>query len=55
MAPGAERVGHPTPCDDLGLEHLWVVYPGDRQYPLTDDITALPLTRIRDIELRPPE
>ena len=38
--------------DDLGLEHLWVVYPGDRQYPLTGAITALPLTRVRDIELR---
>ena len=38
--------------DDLGLEHLWVVYPGDRQYPLTAAITALPLTRVRDIELR---
>ena len=40
-------------CDDLGLEHLWVVYPGDRDYSLTDGITALPLTQIRDIELRP--
>lgn len=39
--------------DDLGLEHLWVVYPGDREYFLTDNITALPLTQIRDIELRP--
>ena len=33
--------------DDLGLEHLWVVYPGDREYPLTDAVTALPLERIR--------
>ena len=33
--------------DDLGLEHLWVVYPGDREYPLTGRITAMPLTRIR--------
>ena len=37
---------------DLGLERLWVVYPGDVEYPLTDIITALPLKRIGDISLR---
>ena len=31
---------------DLGLEHLWVVYPGDREYPLGDAISALPLKNI---------
>ncbi len=36
---------------DLGLERLWVVYPGDVEYPLTDTITALPLKRIGDISL----
>lgn len=30
-------------CDDLGLEHLWVVYPGDVEFPLSPRITALPL------------
>ena len=39
--------------DDLGLEHLWVVYPGEREYPLADAITALPLRNIRAIEIRP--
>ena len=39
--------------DDLGLEHLWVVYPGEREYPLADAITALPLRNIRAIGLRP--
>ena len=39
--------------EDLGLEHLWVVYPGDREYSLTDTITALPLKNIQDLELRP--
>ncbi len=39
--------------DDLGLEHLWVVYPGEREYRLADTITALPLKRIRTVELRP--
>ncbi len=38
---------------DLELEHLWVVYPGSREYSLADRITALPLTRIRDVALRP--
>lgn len=38
---------------DLGLEHLWVLYPGDRKYSLTDMVTALPLKEIREIELRP--
>ena len=37
---------------DLGLAHLWVLYPGDREYPLADAITALPLKNIRDVELR---
>lgn len=39
--------------DDLELEHLWVVYPGDREYSLTDAITALPLKSIQELELRP--
>ena len=39
--------------DDLGLEHLWVVYPGEREYPLADAITALPLRNIRAIGLGP--
>ena len=38
---------------DLGLEHLWVLYPGDRAYPLTDAITALPLKSVDRIELEP--
>ncbi len=29
--------------DDLGLAHLWVVYPGKVAFPLSDRITALPL------------
>ena len=39
--------------EDLGLSHLWVLYPGDREYPLTDAVTALPLKNIHDVELRP--
>jgi hypothetical protein len=28
---------------DLGLEHLWVVYPGDQKYALDSNITAISL------------
>ena len=38
---------------DLGLEHLWVVYPGELEYPLTDRITTLPVARIVDLLLSP--
>ena len=38
--------------DDLKLSHLWVVYPGKREYPLDDKITALPLARVRDLRFR---
>lgn len=38
---------------DLGLEHLWVLYPGDREYPLADAMTALPLKNIHTLQLRP--
>ena len=36
---------------DLGLEHLWVVYPGELEYPLTERITALPLSAVRGLSL----
>ena len=38
---------------DLGLEHLWVVYPGELEYPLADRVTALPLVRMLDLRLSP--
>lgn len=34
---------------DLELEHLWVLYPGDRTYPLAPNISALPLTAVHRI------
>ncbi|MEN8148486.1 MAG: ATP-binding protein [Planctomycetota bacterium] len=42
--------------DDLHLEHLWVVYPGSRSYPLEDRITAIPLEQIGGLPFgrRPP-
>ena len=38
-------------ADDLGLEHLWVVYPGGLEYSLADQITALPLGLVMDLAL----
>ena len=29
--------------ETLGLDHLWVVYPGERRFPLAEKITAMPL------------
>jgi hypothetical protein len=36
---------------DLALEHLWVVYPVSRRYPLTETVTALPLREIGTLDL----
>ncbi len=35
--------------DDLGLEHLWIVYPGDEAYSLDDRNSALPVAGIPDL------
>jgi hypothetical protein len=32
-----------TALEDLQLEHLAVIYPGDRPYPLAERVTAIPL------------
>ncbi|MDE0109191.1 MAG: ATP-binding protein [Bryobacterales bacterium] len=39
---------------DLGLEHLWVVYPGSLEYPLGERITALPLGSVHELHLHSP-
>ncbi len=31
---------------DLNLEHLWVVYPGDKSFPLSNQASAIPITSI---------
>jgi len=30
-------------CDDLGIEHRYVVYPGDEAYALPNGLWAMPL------------
>ena len=47
-APRTTKAMH-IAIDDLGLEHLWVVYPGRLRYPLTESITALPLADVTDV------
>lgn len=37
-----------TVLGDLELEHLWVVYPGTSQYILSEKVTVLPVTQIKE-------
>jgi len=34
---------------DLQLDHLWVLHPGVHRFPLEEDITAIPLARVREL------
>ena len=34
--------------EHLGLSNLWVIYPGNRSYPLTEKITVLPFSHVND-------
>ena len=47
-APGRTR-SMQIAINDLGLEHLWVVYPGKQQYQLDSNITVIPLEEIARI------
>ena len=44
-APGRSRAMH-TAIQDLGLEHLWVIYPGHQEYPLDDKISVAPIASV---------
>jgi predicted AAA+ superfamily ATPase len=48
MEAPRKSLSMPSALKDLGLERLWVVYPGSRKYRVTDKITALPLSSIAD-------
>jgi predicted AAA+ superfamily ATPase len=37
-----------TAIADLGLERVWVVYPGERQYPLASNVEAVPAALLAD-------
>lgn len=51
-APGGTRSMHGA-LHELKLEHLWVVYPGDKSYPIADRITALPLSMLSALPVYP--
>lgn len=44
-APGATKSMH-IALADLGLDHLWVIYPGKDRYALTERITVVPAREI---------
>ena len=44
-APGTTRSMR-VALEDLGLDHLWVVYPGDEGYALDDRISVLPVAEV---------
>ena len=44
-APGPTKSMH-IALADLGLEHLWVIYPGKDRYALTEKITVVPAREI---------
>lgn len=39
-----------TALDDLKLDQIAVIYPGDRRYPLAERITAVPLEAVSDAQ-----
>ena len=48
-APALTRSMH-VALHDLELEHLWVVHPGDQRIRLAEQITALPLREVTELE-----
>ncbi len=34
---------------DLGLAHLWIIYPGLQTYELSDKITVMPLEEVEQL------
>ncbi len=48
-APKVTRSMHQA-IEDLTLDHLWVIYPGDLIYSLTEKITVLPFIQIEKIK-----
>jgi predicted AAA+ superfamily ATPase len=46
-APSTSKSMH-SAVNDLGLDHLWVVYPGSEEFPLAEHMSALPITGLSD-------
>jgi uncharacterized protein len=32
--------------EELNLDHLWIIYPGNKEYPVSENITVLPLNNV---------
>lgn len=47
-APEVTRSMH-IALQDLGLEHLWVIYPGEQSYPVHERITVFPLQQLTNL------
>ena len=47
-APGLTKSMH-IALHDLGLEHIWIVYPGKDRYRLHKQVEALPLRHLADV------
>lgn len=49
-APGATRSMR-IAIEDLGLDRLWIIYPGQKPYDIERNISVIPLTQIQNIDL----
>ncbi|HTZ18246.1 MAG TPA: ATP-binding protein [Dissulfurispiraceae bacterium] len=50
-APKVTRSMH-IALETLGLEHLWLIYPGEHIYPAHEKITALPVHKIQELSIK---
>ncbi len=50
-APGTTRSMR-IALQDLSLEHLWVVYPGNQEYQLDPQISMIPLEAVLGLPAR---
>ena len=48
-APGTTKSMR-TALRDLGLKHIWVIYPGGESYALDEHITVLPIRDVPDLD-----
>ncbi|TAE59180.1 MAG: DUF4143 domain-containing protein [Bacteroidetes bacterium] len=49
-APRLTKSMHQS-LSDLSLDHLWVIYPGEKSYPLSAHVTVLPLHEMRRLRI----
>lgn len=47
-APRSTKSRHIV-IEDLRLDHLWIIYPGETSYRLSENIEVLPLANIKTI------